>query len=216
MRFVYLAIFIISTAIHLFASLKQNKGLRNVTKPIILLALLGFYCSSVEVVSWLVVAAILTSWIGDLLLIGPGTKWFASGGISFMISHIFFILAYAENVAFSNVPILLIIGIGLVYAGTVVILFSKLKKHLPKALFYPMFFYLLINGTMNAFAWFRLISTPCLGSIVTAVGALLFFVSDSSLFFVRFDKNSKLKTHFLVMLTYSLGEFLILLGLILL
>ena len=50
--------------------------------------------------------------------------------------------------------------------------------------------------------------------IVTAVGALLFFISDSSLFFVRFHKDSRLKTHFLVMLTYSLGEFLIVLGLI--
>jgi hypothetical protein len=52
-------------------------------------------------------------------------------------------------------------------------------------------------------------------AIITAVGALLFFISDSSLLFVRFNKNSRLKTHFLVMLTYSIGEFLIVLGLIL-
>ena len=32
---------------------------------------------------------------------------------------------------------------------------------------------------------------------------------------VRFKKDSRLKTHFVVMLTYSLGEFLIILGLIL-
>ena len=50
---------------------------------------------------------------------------------------------------------------------------------------------------------------------ITAIGALLFYISDTALFFVRFNKDSRLKTHFLVMLTYSLGEFLIVLGLVL-
>ena len=59
----------------------------------------------------------------------------------------------------------------------------------------------------------RIINRDAAG-LVTAMGALLFFLSDSSLFLVRFHKNSPLKTHFWVMLTYSLGEFLIILGLI--
>ena len=74
--------------------------------------------------------------------------------------------------------------------------------------------YLIVNGLMNCFAWFRALTMGGAAGIVTAVGALLFFISDSSLFFVRFHKDSRLKTHFLVMLTYSLGEFLIVLGLI--
>ena len=77
-----------------------------------------------------------------------------------------------------------------------------------------MLFYLILNGMMNCFAWFRALTMGGAAGIVTAVGALLFFISDSSLFFVRFHKDSRLKTHFLVMLTYSLGEFLIVLGLI--
>ena len=43
---------------------------------------------------------------------------------------------------------------------------------------------------------------------------LLFFISDSTLFFVRFKKDGRLKTHFWVMLTYSIGELLIVSGLI--
>ena len=50
---------------------------------------------------------------------------------------------------------------------------------------------------------------PCLATVVTFIGAVLFFASDSTLFFVRFKKDGLLKTHFLVMLTYILGEFLI-------
>ena len=93
-------------------------------------------------------------------------------------------------------------------------IFSKLKPHLPKVLFYPMFLYLMINGAMNCFAIFRFASAPAAATLITALGAALFFISDTALFFVRFNKESRLKTHFLVMLTYSIGELLIVLGLI--
>ena len=48
------------------------------------------------------------------------------------------------------------------------------------------------------------------------LGALLFFVSDSTLFYIRFKKNSVFKTHFVAMLTYIIGEFLIIEGFVLL
>ena len=117
-------------------------------------------------------------------------------------------------IVYINTRIIVIIGI--VYIAAVIYEFSILKKHLAKALFYPMFLYLLINGTMNSFAFFRLISVPCFATIITAIGAVLFFISDSVLFNVRFNKESVFKTHFLVMLTYIVAEFLIVEGLILL
>ena len=80
----------------------------------------------------------------------------------------------------------------------------------------PFFYlYLLINGTMNCFAIFRYLCNKDTACLITLIGAVLFFISDTSLFFVRFKKDGRLKTHFLVMLTYSIGEFLIVLGLIL-
>ena len=69
---------------------------------------------------------------------------------------------------------------------------------------------------MNCFALYQLTSLPCLATAVTFIGAVLFFASDSTLFFVRFKKDGLLKTHFLVMLTSILGEFLIVEGFILL
>ena len=45
--------------------------------------------------------------------------------------------------------------------------------------------------------------------------AVLFFASDSILFFVRFKKDCVFKTHFMVMLTYILAQFLIVEGFIL-
>ena len=214
LSYVFLAVFVISTAIHLYASLKQIQKVRNITKPFILLALLGFYVLSARTVYLFIILALIFSWLGDVLLIPKGTKWFTAGGIAFMISHAFFIAGYCNEITFSAIPVLLIILLSTFFTVTVAFIFSKLKAHLPKALFYPMFLYLLINGAMNCFAIFRLVSNVTPSTVITVIGAVLFFISDTSLFFVRFKKDSKLKTHFVVMLTYSIGEFLIVLGLL--
>ena len=214
MKTVFLAVFILSTAVHLYASLKKDTRMRNLTKPFILLSLLGFYALGAASPAAVILLALLFSWLGDVLLIPKGVKWFTAGGIAFMISHIFFIAGYRKDVVFSEIPPAVIVLLAAFFIAAVALIFSRLRPHLPKALFYPMFFYLLINGTMNCFAIFRCVSLSSAAGLVTAVGAVLFFISDSSLFFVRFNKESRLKTHFLVMLTYSLGEFLIVLGLL--
>ncbi|MBO4872828.1 MAG: lysoplasmalogenase [Lachnospiraceae bacterium] len=214
LKYGLLCLFFLSAGIHLYASARQDKKLRNQTKPFILLFLLGFYCCAADPVMATVVLALLFSWLGDLLLIKKGTKWFAAGGVAFMISHIFFIVSYLKQTDFGSVPVLAAVLLIAAFVTAALILFHYLRPHLPKALFYPMLAYLILNGLMNCFAWFRSLTIGGLAGLITAVGALLFFVSDSSLFFVRFHKESRLKTHFLVMLTYSLGEFLIVLGLI--
>jgi len=214
MNILALAIFIISTTIHLYASLKQNKKLRNITKPFILASLLWWYMLVCEEPMTTLILALIFSWIGDVFLIGPGVKYFTIGGISFMVSHIFFILSYNNFINFANISLAAIIIFGIIFATAVCIIFSKLKPHLPKPLFYPMALYLLINGAMNCFALFRMLSNPTAATITTCIGAFLFFISDSTLFFVRFKKNCRVKTHFLVMFTYSIGEFLIVLGMI--
>ena len=209
-----LALFFLSTGIHLYASLKRDKDLRNKTKPFILLSLLGFYLLAADPILVTVVLALMFSWLGDVLLMRKGTKWFAIGGVAFMVSHLFFIVSYQRETdfgAFSWITAVLLITVFVTASLTV---FKYLRPHLPKRLFYPMLAYLIINGLMNCFAWFRSLSIGGTAGIVTAVGAFLFFVSDCSLFFVRFHKESRLKTHFLVMLTYSLGELFIVLGLI--
>ncbi len=214
MKYVFLTVFLISTAIHLYASLKRGQKLRSITKPFLLLSLLGFYVFAARNVLLLIVLALFLSWLGDVLLIPKGVKWFTAGGIAFMLSHLFFILGYSKDIDFASLPVAVILLLALLFTAIVVFVFKKLKPSLPKALFYPMFFYLLLNGAMNCFAIFRCLSLPNLATVTTCIGAILFFISDTSLFFVRFKRNSRLKTHFLVMLTYSIGELLIVLGLI--
>lgn len=214
MQYLFLSIFLIATAIHLYASLKRNQHLRNLTKPFILPALLGFYVFAADKVMPAVVLALVFSWLGDVLLMKHGTKWFAAGGIAFFVGHVFFVLSYLPYISFPGLSPVFIILLAVFFTAVVSFIFSKLRPHLPGKLFWPMFAYLLVNGAMNCFAIYRLASNPCAAAVITCVGAILFFISDSSLFFVRFNKNGRLKTHFLVMLTYSVGELLIILGLL--
>lgn len=212
MKYIFLTLFILSSMVHLYGSYINNSKIRACSKGFILLGLLGWYCCSALSFSWIVVIAILASWLGDMLLIPRGIKWFTAGGISFMVSHYFFALVYWPNIDFSRFPVWSVIVAGIFYFTIVVFVFRGLRPHLPHGLFYPMFLYLLINGTMNCFALFQLMSLPCTATIVTFAGAVLFFTSDSILFYVRFKKDSVWKNHFLVMLTYIFAEFLIVQG----
>lgn len=209
-----LTIFFISTCIHLYASFVENKKLRNISKPFILSSLLGYYCLAAREVRVFIILALIFSWLGDVFLIGKGVKWFTVGGICFEISHIFFILGYLKDIEFANINKVIIIVLELLYFIVVSVIFSRLKKYLPKALFYPMYMYLFVNGSMNCFALFRLLSSNNTTFLISFIGALLFFASDSILFFVRFKKGVSQKKHFYVMLTYSIGELLIVLGLL--
>ena len=214
MKYIFLAIFIIATAIHLYASAKKNRLLRNITKPFILLALLGFYLFAAERILPEIVIALAFSWLGDVLLMPHGVTWFTAGGIAFMVSHLFFILGYSKDIAFLTLNPVVVILFALLFICAVIFVFSRLKESLPRRLFYAMFLYLLLNGAMNCFAIYRLLCKPCAATAITCIGAVLFFISDASLFFVRFNKSGRLQTHFLVMLTYSLGELLIIIGLL--
>ena len=216
MKAIALILFVIDSAIHLYASLQKNRMLRARTKVFLLPLLLWWYVLASEPPMMLFILALAFSWLGDVLLIPEGTKWFVAGGIAFMVSHLFFVLSYSRNVNFSTMPVWVILPAALIYIAAVMLVFRGLKPHLLKALFYPMFLYLLINGTMNCFALYQLVSLPCTATATVFVGAVLFFTSDSLLFYTRFKKDTKLKSHFAVMFTYLLGEFLITLGMILL
>lgn len=196
MTYVFLIFFIVSTSVHLYASIRKDQRMRNITKPMILLSLMGFYVFAVRSFSWIALIALLFSWIGDVLLMQRGVKWFISGGIAFTMSHVFFIIRYMQDIDFGRVPVLLIVCCVVLFTSLVVMVFSKLTRHLPGGLAVPMFLYLLLNGVMNCFAVFRCASVPNLLTVLTAIGALLFFISDATLFIVRFHKGMRMKLGF--------------------
>lgn len=221
-RFVFLGLLAIATVIHLIDSWHDDSKKRRRTKPFLLLLILLYYVFSADNVSLILCAALVTSWIGDILLMGTGDKWFKAGGISFMLSHFLFIAVYVMNLAakgtLDGVIWWIVIPAAVIYYGISLMVVRALKSTTPKSMLVPMYIYLLCNSTMNVFSLMQLMTYRTGGSVVAFIGAVLFFVSDCTLYLVRYykDENLIFKRHFTVMLTYVLGELLIAQGVLML
>ena len=216
LKYAILILYIILSSIHLYHSWIDDAKHRAMTKPFLLLLLATYYATSANDLSWPLILALLTSWLGDVLLIPKGHKWFTMGGISFLFSHFLFIAVYTPSVKFAAVPLVLIAVMAVVYYGISLMIIRAVRKTTPKIMVVPMYLYLLANSTMNLFALMRLLTLGSVGSVVAYVGAVLFFISDCTLFLVRYYRNKDLifKRHFTVMLTYLAGEMLIVLGIL--
>ena len=215
MKVVFFVLFLAVSAVHLYDSWRDEPKRRAKTKPFLIPLLLLAYVAAAENVSWFLVFALLTSWLGDVLLIPSGTKWFVSGGISFLISHILFILVYLHAGAkptAAALPVLL--PAAAVYLAVSVAVTLSLRGNCPKMMIVPMILYLVANSAMNVMALALLLTLRSPGAVLAYLGAVFFFISDCTLYLVRYHKHGDkiFKKHFTVMLTYLLGEALITAG----
>lgn len=218
MKYIFLVLYIILSILHLKDSFNDNKKGRDKTKPFLIITLILFYICSINKISYTLILALLTSWIGDILLIPKGHKWFALGGISFLFAHFFFILVYLSRINLNNINYFIIIPLAFIYFTIALKIIYELKNTTPKMMLVPMYFYLIANSLMNIFAMMQLMNNRNIASLIAYIGALLFFISDCTLFLVRYYKRPEIvyKKHFTVMFTYLLGELLITIGIILL
>ena len=220
-NYLFLAAYMILCCIHLYHSWMDDRANRAKTKPFLLLFLLLYYLASVAAdvngsINIPLVLALLTSWLGDVLLIPHGHKWFVIGGISFMFCHFFFMCVYYEQISFHAVPWLVLLPAAVLYFGIVLRIIMAVRDNTPRKMIPPMYFYLLMNSMMNLFALMQLFSRPSAAAVTALAGAVLFYISDCCLFLVRYHRRQDLifKKHFTVMATYLLGEFLITQGML--
>lgn len=215
LKIIFLLLYLTVTAIHLYGSAMRNQKLRNATKPFLMIFLGLFYGFSGVKPDPLVMALIVTSWLGDVLLMLRGMKWFTTGGLSFLATHVLLVILYLRNISWGPmtyivVGLYLIIGSGILLSE-----WASLKRYLPKGNLILILTYLGCNITMNLFAAMQAVSNLNRGSGLILLGSLLFLASDTLLFLVRFDKKQPFYgQHFNVMLTYSLAKLMIVLGFI--
>ncbi|MEE1293259.1 MAG: lysoplasmalogenase [Clostridiales bacterium] len=218
--YAFLILFFVFSGIHLFDSWKDDAAARKKTKPFLLIFLILFYVTAAQRhggIEYHLLLALVTSWLGDVLLMPKGHHWFALGGVSFGASHVFFILVYAANIVFESMNWWIVIPVALLYFAVVFAVIFAVQPTTPKIMVGPMYIYLLANATMNSFALMQLITHRSAGAVVAYIGALLFFISDCTLFLVRYYKKNEdliFHKHFTVMLTYLFGELLIVVGML--
>lgn len=216
-RMVFLSLFAAASGAHLAFSWRDDAKGRACTKPFPLLFLILYYLSAAgERLSVALLLALLTSWLGDLLLIPKGHRWFAMGGVSFGLAHLLFIAVYLPQIDPANIPWGVLLPLAAAYYGVSLGIIRALRPTTPRSMIVPMYVYLLANSTMNLFAISQALALGGPGAKMACLGALLFFISDCALFLTRYYKNPDVifKRHFTVMLTYLLGELLITQGML--
>ena len=94
----FLPYFLLICAADLFA-MNQFEGYRYITKPLILLSLIGYFLYSTQTVRhkvrWIFLAALVFAFAGDCFLIGEG--YFILGLGSFLIMQILYTVSFLEG-----------------------------------------------------------------------------------------------------------------------
>lgn len=191
------------TIVYLVGVLVPGSAIPDVTKPLLMPALavallLGSrWRPSITVL--LTFLAIVFSWLGDISPLGDFPVGFLTGLGLFLVAHVFYLAIFLRRVRERRFPKWVF-----VYVLWWVILLVVLGPNLG-ALFFPVAIYGVLLASVAA--------TATRSNWVVALGAALFFASDSLLAIDRFAPTVPLPLpDFLIMITYTVGQGLIVAG----
>jgi uncharacterized membrane protein YhhN len=217
----FIIVFFSFCAIHLFGEIlliknKENKNgllIRYTTKPLLMPLLACVYILDNNNLDWWVVLGIAGGFIGDMCLMIPDPektkRFFKIGLISFLLGHLFYIIALILMTDFSKYE-WWSISLTIPYIAIGVIVYPRLIKHTGKMKI-PVTVYLIVIIFMGISTTFLWGSSETIGIILLMMGAFVFIISDTINAFNKFAKeipNERLYT----MSTYLIGQFLLILG----
>lgn len=185
-------------------------------KPTIMLALIGYYLSEVEVKNGTFLRALFFCWAGDCLLMFTHlSEWFfVLGLLAFLIGHLFYIFTFRqivwehESQMLPTQKVRLLFPILLAGTGLMVVLYPVLGN-----MKIPVLFYSIVLMLMVAYALLRVGRTSRTSFVWVFIGALLFMISDSVLAVNKFYSAFAF-ANVVVMVTYISAQFMIVKGVI--
>ena len=192
----------------------QLQSVRLVTKPLIVLFLLGYFIDSVQLVptsqKWWVVGALGLSWLGDVLLLFEerNALFFILGLSSFLLAHICYIVFFNQIRKAERMKghVMLFLFVLLYYAALMQLLSPELGD-----MKVPVWIY---GAVICLMLWIALhlnkVSHNNSGRFIM-VGALLFVLSDSALAINKFYQPFA-GAGIVIMLTYGLAQWFIVEG----
>jgi len=210
-----LYLFVLVSIAELISVTYQITELSLIAKPLIMIALMGYYLSSTSSRSTMFIAAMSFCWLGDVLLMFDykSELFFMAGLGSFLVGHILYILYYQQLRYDSSTTALLgpqkvrfSLPILLAGTGLVVVLYPTLG-----GLRLPVMIYALVITVMALQALFRFGYTNTRSFTFIFCGAISFMISDSLLAINKFLQPVPLASLF-IMATYILAQYLIMEG----
>jgi uncharacterized membrane protein YhhN len=182
------------------------------TKPLVLFSLILFFLkhknSLDNQTNLLILSALLFSLLGDILLMFTSNSNFFMGGLAaFLMAHIMYILVFLKKK--NRRKKALFFTVVLLIYGFIILYF--LKDGLGDLLA-PVIVYMLVILTMVIMAFLRHSSVSKLSYNLVFLGAILFITSDSLLALNKFHEPFRY-AGILIMVTYAIAQFFIVLGL---
>ena len=149
-----------------------------------------------------IVIGMLFSLMGDIFLMLPSDQ-FLIGLICFLITHVCYIVAFLFDSRFGRPlwPYLLL-------AAIAIAIFELLSAGIDPAMKLPVAIYAAALSFMTAQAIARNSQQKNRGSLIAAIGAVLFLISDTTLAYDRFIAGF-LAAHGMILVTYFAAQYLI-------
>jgi uncharacterized membrane protein YhhN len=200
-----LAAYAVVSLLNVIGQFLDGHVLDNVTKPLLMPLLLAFLLVSARPDTRLLrftAVALVFAWLGDLFLIPDGDTWFMLGLLGFLAAQICYCIAFATR--FGDSPLRRNRWWALPFVGWWALLLVVLGPDLG-GMFVPVAVYGAVLCTMAALAtgvhrW-------------TTIGALFFVCSDSVLAATSLSDRLTIPADgAVVMFTYTVGQALIVLG----
>lgn len=221
----------IVAALHLLAEVFIGTGnetfmmMRFVTKPALMILLFIYYFMQVGLKrdsrQRMILTSLAFSWSGDVNLMMPGVEgfemfdkqFFMLGLISFLIAHVFYILAFRKDVMESEAGSYLkrVPWAGLPVLGFLALLLYTLLPGIGADMKIPVVVYAGVISVMTLFALNRYGAVSNSSFWMVFLGAVLFMVSDSMIAINKFHTPFE-ASRFAIMFTYLLAQFLIVKG----
>ncbi|MFV8370681.1 lysoplasmalogenase [Flavobacterium sp. LB2R40] len=159
--------------------------------------------------------ALMLSWIGDIILMfaDKGELYFILGLIAFLFSHIFYIVLFSKQLKIYLKKSKIIFWIGVTTIVFYLIVMMVLLLPTLGTLKIPVFVYALTISIMLLFALKGFLNWQKPANKYILSGATLFVASDSIMAFDRFYIPLQYSS-FLIMATYLLAQYLIVIGIL--
>ncbi len=193
------------------------EDLRWMTKPLIVLSLLGLLVYRSKLRGRFIKRiglGLLFGLFGDVFLLLPGEVFFLAGLGSFLIGHVFYIMAFMldfRNTEVTSSATSVLAGGGVLFFGSYGAWFMKWLFPSLGSLWPAVLVYILVIAAMGVMALLRWEKVNGSSFLMITAGAILFIASDSILAANRFKIEIPYASVY-IMATYILAQYLITIG----
>lgn len=196
---------IVSAVLHIRADLKHLVKQTYLFKPLTLVLIILFSLFQVSEISMfykvMIIAGLSFSMFGDIMLMLPSDK-FLQGLASFLIAHIFYLIAFVSDSEFPVSYLYLIPGL-IIGAFILRILLPQVGNKTVPVLIYSLILILLLWQSAG-----RLALNLNHSTLVALIGSIIFIGSDITLVFNRFVKQHR-NGQLYILSSYYIAQLLI-------